>query len=439
MFCLGAPSGDSTRRWAASAGLAGPDGQPLQVSLRRLRRTVQVLIRREPAQNSEQTHESAYVLRDPAALPEAEQVTAQGLSDAVRHARATMRMRMLLGTGARPARDRGRRTAAGAGGRRAGHRHGRVPGLHEQPVRPARPAVHRLVPGLPGMLQRGRHPPAPAPPRLAAPRPGRAARHRAPGEAVDRPDQLPSGPGPRAAPERSLPDRSRLPQRSASRRAPPPPARMLPRARRRWHRAGPLPAARGQVQGRPQRRRDPRPRRRGPAVDRDPARAHRHRYPGAAHRHGPPVPAPAALAARGAAPAPAAAGGIPRRQQGQAAPHRPGDHHRGGKLTHRRVHHLGQRLRPRARTGQRNDSGRPGQPGHPRCGRTASSPSCPWPPKQVSRGTSSPTSTPTSRTCSTPASRRSTRSPPARPRCASRTRNCAASSTTCAPPVMEPE
>jgi hypothetical protein len=60
---------------------------------------VQVLIRREPAQNSEQTHESAYVLRDPAALPEAEQVTAQGLTDAVSHARANMKMRMLLDAG----------------------------------------------------------------------------------------------------------------------------------------------------------------------------------------------------------------------------------------------------------------------------------------------------------------------------------------------------
>jgi len=99
MFCLGAPPGDSMSRWAAGAGLAGADGEPLQVSLRRLRRTVQVLIRREPAQNSQQTHESAYVLRDPGALPEAEQVTVQGLTDAVSHARATMKMRMLLDTG----------------------------------------------------------------------------------------------------------------------------------------------------------------------------------------------------------------------------------------------------------------------------------------------------------------------------------------------------
>jgi hypothetical protein len=95
MFCLGVPPSDSLRRWAASAGLAG-DGGPGHVSLRRLRRTVQVLIRREPAQNTTQTHEQVYLLRDPATRPEAEQVTAQGLTDAVGHAREVMQMRMLL-------------------------------------------------------------------------------------------------------------------------------------------------------------------------------------------------------------------------------------------------------------------------------------------------------------------------------------------------------
>jgi hypothetical protein len=98
MFCLGVAPGDSVRRWAASAGLAGPGG-PGQVSMRWLRRTVQVLIRREPAQNTDQTHEQVYVLRDPATRPGAEQVTAQGLSDAVGHARQVMRMRILLDAG----------------------------------------------------------------------------------------------------------------------------------------------------------------------------------------------------------------------------------------------------------------------------------------------------------------------------------------------------
>ena len=95
MFCPGAPPGDSLRRWAASAGLGAPGG-PGQVSLRRLRRTVQVLIRREPAQNTAATHEQVYVLRDPATRPEAEQVAEQGLSGAVGHAQDVMRMRMLL-------------------------------------------------------------------------------------------------------------------------------------------------------------------------------------------------------------------------------------------------------------------------------------------------------------------------------------------------------
>ena len=98
MFCLGVAPGDSVRRWAASAGLASPGG-PGQVSLRRLRRTVQVLIRREPAQNTAQTHEQVYVLRDPATRPEAEQVTAQGLSGAVSHAQDVMQMRILLDAG----------------------------------------------------------------------------------------------------------------------------------------------------------------------------------------------------------------------------------------------------------------------------------------------------------------------------------------------------
>jgi hypothetical protein len=52
------------------------------------------------------------------------------------------------------------------------------------------------------------------------------------------------------------------------------------------------------------------------------------------------------LAEQGTAPAPAATRDVPRQQQGQAAPHRSGDHHRDGQHAHRRVHHLGQRLRP---------------------------------------------------------------------------------------------
>jgi hypothetical protein len=99
VFCLGGPPADSLHRWVTSAGLAGAGG-PGQITLRRLRRTVQVLIRKEPAQNTAQTHEQVYVLRDPATRPEAEQVTAQGLADAVGHAREVMQMRVLLDAGA---------------------------------------------------------------------------------------------------------------------------------------------------------------------------------------------------------------------------------------------------------------------------------------------------------------------------------------------------
>jgi hypothetical protein len=100
MFCLGVPPRATMPLWAAQAGLTvGRTERPLLVDLRRLRRTVQVLIRKEPAQNTPQTHEQVYVLRDPATRPEAEQVTAQGLAGAVGHARDIMQMRMLLDAG----------------------------------------------------------------------------------------------------------------------------------------------------------------------------------------------------------------------------------------------------------------------------------------------------------------------------------------------------
>lgn len=71
-------------------------GDPAGVSLQRLRRTVQVLIRKEPAQNTQATHDDVYVLRDPQIRGEAQDTVAQGLTDAAGHARATVKMRMLL-------------------------------------------------------------------------------------------------------------------------------------------------------------------------------------------------------------------------------------------------------------------------------------------------------------------------------------------------------
>ncbi len=101
MFHLGAPNQASMRAWVTQTGLIGGNpGEPFWVNLRRLRRTVQVLVRKEPVQNSEQTHELVYVLPDPTARGEAEQVAAQGLTDAAEHARTVVRMRMLLAAGA---------------------------------------------------------------------------------------------------------------------------------------------------------------------------------------------------------------------------------------------------------------------------------------------------------------------------------------------------
>lgn len=97
LFLVGVPGNEAARRWARNAGLLEGDGTPMDVGLQRLRRTVQVRIRKEPAQNSAETHESTYVLRDPAAFEQAQDTIAQGLTEAVDNARAITTMKMLLG------------------------------------------------------------------------------------------------------------------------------------------------------------------------------------------------------------------------------------------------------------------------------------------------------------------------------------------------------
>jgi hypothetical protein len=72
-------------------------GNPVTVSLRRLRRTVQVLVRKEPAQNSPEVHESVYMLPDPATKETAKDTIAQGLTNALKHAQVIVKMRMVLG------------------------------------------------------------------------------------------------------------------------------------------------------------------------------------------------------------------------------------------------------------------------------------------------------------------------------------------------------
>ena len=68
-------------------------GEP-ELNLRRLRRTVTVLHRREPAQHSQDVHDSVYVLRDPAAREQAAPVIADGIADALAHAQAVVEARI---------------------------------------------------------------------------------------------------------------------------------------------------------------------------------------------------------------------------------------------------------------------------------------------------------------------------------------------------------
>jgi hypothetical protein len=97
LFMVGAPGGEAARQWARQAALLEGDGTPKAVGLQRLRRTVQVRIRKEPTQNSAETHESTYVLPDPAAFEQAQDTIAQGLTEAVDNARAITTMKMILG------------------------------------------------------------------------------------------------------------------------------------------------------------------------------------------------------------------------------------------------------------------------------------------------------------------------------------------------------
>ena len=74
LFRLGFADAD-IRTWRIATG------EP-ELNLRRLRRTVTVLHRREPAQDSQDVHDSVYVLRDPAAREQAAPVIADGIADA---------------------------------------------------------------------------------------------------------------------------------------------------------------------------------------------------------------------------------------------------------------------------------------------------------------------------------------------------------------------
>jgi hypothetical protein len=76
-------SKDAAKHWAAAEGLAGSP-------FRRGRRTANVQYRREPGQNSQDTHDSVYVLRDRQAQQDAIPGIAAGAAEAVDRARETV-------------------------------------------------------------------------------------------------------------------------------------------------------------------------------------------------------------------------------------------------------------------------------------------------------------------------------------------------------------
>ncbi|MFB9466410.1 hypothetical protein [Streptomyces cinereospinus] len=73
----------SGRDWARSVGLSGSP-------LKRIRKTVNVLHRREPGQNTQDTHDSVYVLPEPQVQQAAVPVIAEGALDAVAAAHRTV-------------------------------------------------------------------------------------------------------------------------------------------------------------------------------------------------------------------------------------------------------------------------------------------------------------------------------------------------------------
>jgi hypothetical protein len=90
--------GDGVPRTNSRQGRGEPGQDRLSsISFRRLRRTVQVLVRKEPAQNSQATHDDIYALRDAGDLAETHDTIAQGLTDALDEAKTVVKMRVVLG------------------------------------------------------------------------------------------------------------------------------------------------------------------------------------------------------------------------------------------------------------------------------------------------------------------------------------------------------
>jgi hypothetical protein len=93
-WTIGAPP-HCVDEWTNTLDLSGGQDQaPLVISPRRLRRSHQALYG-GTRQNTQRTHEDVYLLRDEQVRAEAVDTVAQGFHDALDHATATVRMRMV--------------------------------------------------------------------------------------------------------------------------------------------------------------------------------------------------------------------------------------------------------------------------------------------------------------------------------------------------------
>jgi hypothetical protein len=93
VFADGATAEGAIKAWSASAGPLSSHG-PLTVRARRLRRSVQVLYG-GPRNNTLDTHEDVYLLRDEQVREKSTEVVAAGLAEAVEHAETRVRMRIV--------------------------------------------------------------------------------------------------------------------------------------------------------------------------------------------------------------------------------------------------------------------------------------------------------------------------------------------------------
>lgn len=84
--------GSVSHRFNVAFGVMDDGGEPLQITLQRVRLTEQV-VNQTARQNTDRVHDETYVLPDKSIEPEAARTVLAGQQDAIEHARATVRLR----------------------------------------------------------------------------------------------------------------------------------------------------------------------------------------------------------------------------------------------------------------------------------------------------------------------------------------------------------